>query len=38
MNNLEFAKELQKTFITLGQDVSLTLVFLKYQIGVYSDG
>lgn len=38
MNNLEFARELQKTFIALGQDVSLTLVFLKYFLsGVHSD-
>lgn len=29
MNNLEFAKELQKTFIALGQDVRMDAVVLK---------
>lgn len=27
MNNLEFARELHKTFLALGQDVRLTLFF-----------
>lgn len=36
MNNLEFGRELQKTFITLGQDVILTMVFLKYFLRVLS--
>lgn len=34
MNNLEFARELHKTFMALGQDVSLTL----FQIRVVSSG
>lgn len=35
MNNLEFARELHKTFMTLGQDVSPTLVL---QIRMASSG
>lgn len=35
MNNLEFARELHKTFMALGQDVRLTLFF---QIRVVSSG
>ncbi len=37
MNNLEFSRELQKTFITLGQDVRMTLVFWKCSLRVVSD-
>lgn len=39
MNNLEFARELHKTFIVLGQDVRMTLGFLKMfpQSGVNHD-
>lgn len=29
MNNLEFARELHKTFMALGQDVRLILFFLN---------
>lgn len=37
MNNLEFARELQKTFVTLGQDVRLSFSFLEMFIkDVYS--
>lgn len=36
MNNLEFARELQKTFVALGQDVRFTLVFSMFHKLVYS--
>lgn len=36
MNNLEFSRELQKTFITLGQDVRMTLFFWKCSLRVVS--